>query len=294
MKGKTTGRRNLWLALCAACALVLSACAAARPPDASGPRGVDESLYPVVIAGDEVRRETTLAVWAGWTKEQGLTNAPAPELQPVTATIKSLPANLSTPLYLPKVGAEASMTEEETRESLRRFIISTKDLIGAEPQQLSLIQTADLADGTKEALYQQRPFRYPLRNGYGQLTIKFMSNRQLLQLSSTCVPEVERIQKTVVGGSPKFTAEEVAKRIVGRTFTYADANGTQQSYTIAATDEINVRELVIYPHIHAGTPPSLEFHFAWEIAVGRAPARTIYLDAFTDEIIDATHVAPPA
>ncbi|MGA9994363.1 MAG: hypothetical protein WBP93_03060, partial [Pyrinomonadaceae bacterium] len=277
---------------CAVCALILSACAAARSPDAAGPRA-NEALYPVVITDDESRRETTLAIWNGWTKAQGVTNAPAPELQPVTATIKSLPANLNTPLYLPKVGAEALMTEEETRESLRRFIISAKDLIGAEPQQLSLVQTADLADGTKEALYQQRPFRYPLRNGYGQLTIKFAPDRRLLQLSSTCVPEVERIQKAVAGGAPKFTAEEIAKRIVGRTFTYEDANGNQQSYTVSASDPVNVRELVIYPHTHAGTPPLLEFHFTWEIVVGAAPARTVYLDAFTDEIIDATHVAPP-
>jgi hypothetical protein len=197
-------------------------------------------------------------------------------------------------LYLPKVGEETGMSEEETRESLRRFIVSAKDLIGAEPQQLSLIQTADLADGTKEALYQQRPFRYPLRNGYGQLTIKFANDRRLLQLSSTCVPEVERIQKTVAGGAPKYTAQEMAQRIVGRAFTYLDAGGNRQNYTVSASDEINVRELVIYPHIHAGTPPSLEFHFAWEIVVGRAPAaRTVYVDAFTDEIIDATHVAPP-
>lgn len=288
-----TKNKTLVLAFCAACALVLSACAAARSPDASGPRA-NEPLYPVVITDDESRRDTTLAVWNGWAKEQGVVNAPAPELQPVTATIKSLPANLSMPLRLPKVGAEASMNEEQSRESLRRFIISAKDLIGAEPQQLSLVQTADLADGTKEARYRQRPFRYPLRNGYGQLTIKFAPDGRLLQLSSTCVPEVERIQKNVASGAPKFTAEEVAKRIVGRTFTYEDANGNQQSYTIAATDEINVRDLVIYPHIHAGAPPSLEFHFTWEIIIGRVPAaQAVYLDAFTDEIIDARHFTPP-
>lgn len=271
---------------------MLSACAAARSPDATGPRA-NEPLYPVMITGDESRRETTLAIWNGWMKEQGVTNAPAPELQPVTATIKSLPESLSTPLYLPKVGEKTGMSEEETRESLRRFIVSAKDLIGAEPQQLSLIQTADLADGTKEAHYRQRPFRYPLRNGYGHLRIKFTPDRRLLQLSSTCVPEVERIQKAVTGGAPKYTAEEIAKRMVGRNFAYEDKNGNQQSYTIVPADEINVRQLVIYPHIHAGTPPSLEFHFAWEITVGRAPARTVYLDAFTDEIIDAEDASSP-
>ena len=62
---------------------------------------------------DQDRREAALTAWANLTRSQGINNAPAPELQPFTQTLKSIPP-LSPPLYLPKVGAEPTMTEEET------------------------------------------------------------------------------------------------------------------------------------------------------------------------------------
>ena len=43
-------------------------------------------------------------------------------LQPVTATIRRLPGDSGGTIYLPKVGSNAEMNEEETREALRRFI----------------------------------------------------------------------------------------------------------------------------------------------------------------------------
>ena len=275
-----------------AIAICVSACADRPAPNATGPRP-NEVPYPVLMTDTADRREATLAAWTKFTQDQGLANAPAPEFQPVTATIRSLPTfTTGTPLYLPKVGEGATMSEEETRESLRRFITSASALLGAEPQQLSLTQRTDLADGTKKARYEQRPFRYPLRNDYGVLEITFAPDRRIIQISSTCIPEIEQLQRAGTGIRPRWTADKVAEQILGRTFTYWDAAKTQQTLSIAKGEEITVRELVVYPIPRASDPSVLEFHLAWEIIVGHQPnPLTIYLDAVTDEIIGVKQVS---
>jgi hypothetical protein len=232
------------------------------------------------------RREAALTAWTKFTTEQGITNAPAPELQPVTATIRSLPAFTGTPLYLPKVGDTMPMNEENTRESLRRFITSASPIIGATPQQLSLVKRIDGADGTQRALYEQRPFRYPLRNGYGKLEITFTPDRRVLQINSTCITEVEQLQRAGAGTRPRLDAEKVSALVTDHTFTYKDAAGDPQTLTITKGEEVIVRELVIYPIPRARDPLILEFHLAWEITLKRASGSlNIYLDAVTDELL---------
>lgn len=287
VRQKTECGRALCFALLSAVAVYASACAAAsRPPDASGPRAPGEPVY-ATLTESATRREVALGAWANLARSQGISNAPPPELQPVTSTIKAIPP-LNPPLYLPKVGAAPVMTEEETREALRRFITDQITLIGAEPKQLSLVLRTDLADGTKRAKYEQHPFRYPLRGGYGQLEITFTPDRRVLQIISTCIPEVEQLQKTLATAIPKLNAEQVAANITGRQFTYTDALGNQQTQTVVAGDEVNVRELVIYPLARAGDPTALELHLAWEVLVGSGPsARVIYLDALANKIIAA-------
>lgn len=272
-------------ALCVLLSSVLSACAATPPPNATGPRP-NEPPYPVLLTETTDRREAALAAWAKFTTEQGITNAPAPELQPVTATIRRLPAFTGTPLYLPKVGDTLPMNEENTRESLRRFIASASPIIGAPSQQLSLVQRIDAADGTQRALYEQRPFRYPLRNGYGKLEITFTPDRRVLQINSTCITEVEQLQRAGAGTRPRWDAEKVGAQITDRTFTYKDASGNSQTLTVNKGEELIVRELVIYPIPRASDPSILEFHLAWEITVKRSSGSlNIYLDAVTDELL---------
>lgn len=271
---------SLRVALCSLSLLLWSACA--NRPNAGAPKS-NEPPYPVLMTETAERHDAALAAWTRFTKEQGITNAPQPELQPITATIRSLPVLTGTPIYLPKVG---QMTEEDTRESLRRFITSISDLTGAQPQQLSLVQRADLADGTKKARYEQRPFRLPLRGGYGVLEITFAPDRRVLQVTSTCIPEIDQLQRAGAGIRAKLTADQVPAKIIGKTFTYTDATGNKQTFTVAKEDEITVRELVVYPTPGATDPSVLEFHLAWEISVGPASnQRIIYLDAVTNELI---------
>lgn len=289
-RGKLIER--LRVALCLVLVLWMCACAASRPPDPAGPRP-NEPPYPVLLVESEDRRATALAEWTTLTRDQGIMNAPAPELQPVTATLRSLPT-LPDPLYLPKVGEGTPMTEEETRESLRRFIGYASKLIGAEPRQLSLVLRTDLADGTKKAEYRQRPFqRYGLRGGYGVLEISFAPDRRILQITSTCIPEVDQLQRAGAGVRPTVTADQVRERIIGQTFSYTDAARSEQTRTVDKVDEITVRELVIFPRPRASDPSALEFHLAWEALVGPEPKRVIYLDAITGEIIATTQFSPP-
>ena len=285
-KQRTWRVGRLRQALLIALAIWMSACADRPATNATGPRP-NEVPYPVLMTDTADRREDALTAWTKLTNDQGITNAPAPELQPVTATIRSLPALTNPPLYLPKVGEGATMSEEETREALRRFITSASALLGAEPQQLSLVQRTDLADGTKKARYEQRPFRYPLRNDYGVLEITFAADRRIIQITSTCIPEIEQLQRAGTGIRPRWTSDKAPEQITGKTFTYLDATtGNQQTLTIAKGEEIAVRELVVYPRPRLSDPAVLEFHLAWEITIGHETnPLTIYLDAVTDEII---------
>jgi hypothetical protein len=265
--------------------LTLNGCAATPPPNAAGPRP-NEPPYPVLLTETTERREAALIAWTKFTTEQGITNPPAPELQPVTATIRSLPTFTGTPLYLPKVGDTFPMNEENTRESLRRFIASASQIIGAPTQQLSLVQRIDAADGTQRALYEQRPFRYPLRNGYGKLEITFTPDRRVLQINSTCITDIEQLQRAGAGTRPRWDADKVGAQIIGRTFTYRDAAGVSHTLNLIKGEEVTVRELVIYPVSRAGDSSILEFHLAWEITVRRpSNSLTIYLDAVTDELL---------
>jgi hypothetical protein len=282
----------------AALGLLVCACAArSLAPDPARPRA-NEPPYPIVLAASEDRRERALAAWAALTGEQGgATSAPAPELQPVTASVRMLPQGLTAPLRLPKFATEEGKepTEEETREILRRFIAneSTKALLGVEPESISLVERVDNPDGTKRARYQQKPFPYPLRAGYGVLEITFTTDGRVLQLSSTAIPDAERIGRALANVRQQLTAEQAVARLTGRTVTYTDRAGNEQTYTVAgASDEVAVRELVVYPLRRADDPTTLVFHLAWEVAVGRRqPPLLVYVDAVTGETIAAAPAA---
>ncbi len=272
------------VALCALLALLSCAsCATTPAPDAAGPRP-NEPPYPVLMVETPNRRAGAFQAWAKFASEQGIPDAPAPELQPVTATLRALPAGAA--LHLPKVGDAVPMSEENTRESLRRFITSVAPLLGAQPVHLSLTQRVDAADGTQRAVYEQRPFRYPLRGGYGIVEITFAPDRRVLQITSTAIPEIEQLQRAGAGTRPKWSADELPAQLAGKSFTYADAAGGQQTLTINQPEDVLVRELVVYPRPRAADPTVLEFHLAWEITLKSDPSgAAVYLDAVTNELL---------
>lgn len=275
------GRR---FAVLLALALAAGGCAPLPPPSATGPVS-NEPAYPVLFASDDERREAAQAAVARLL--QPANAGPSPQLQRVTATIESLPANPSRPLYLPKLGTAPVMTEEETRESLRRFIGEWQELIGADPSKLSLLERIDQPDGSKLASYEQRPFRYPIRGNYGKLAIRFASDRRVLNISSTCIPDADRLQTALAAISPRLHTEDVVTAVRSNPITYSDSSGTQLTLNLPATTQITPRELVTYIIASKDNADALEFHLAWQVELTNAPVRVLYVDAVNGQIIAA-------
>jgi hypothetical protein len=241
--------------------------------------------YPITLTEQPQRREEAALAFNRITQRSGPGNLAEAYLEPVTATVKSLPADPGTPLYLPKVGSNPEMNEEETREALRRFLNEWSVLIGAVPSQLSLIERVDRPDQTKVALYEQRAFRYPLRGDFGKLQIHFTVDRRLLNLTSSCIPDAERLQSALAGITPLLATDDAVKRVRDKGVRYTDAFGNQQTFSVSASTEISSRELVTYVLPLKPLADSLEIHVAWEVTVSNAPFKTVYIDAINGDLV---------
>jgi hypothetical protein len=278
---------NIRKALILLFSLGAGACAAFQPADPNGPRS-NQPLYPIQLSEVGPRLEEASLAWYQLSQRYGLPGKTEANLHPYTATIQSLPANLSAPIYLPKVTSQTTPTEEETRESLRRFIVEWQRLIGAEPEQLSLVERTDEPSGIKVARYEQRPFRYPLRGGFGSLVIRFRSNGQLVEFSSNCIPNAGRLQATLAGLTPKITSEQAVDRIKTQPLTMTDVNGRQQSFSLPANATVEARQLVVYAQPAKDPSSGLQIRLAWETDITNGPFKKVYLDAISDEIIAAS------
>jgi hypothetical protein len=259
------------------------ACAAFQPPDANGPTA-NRPQYPIALSDGGPRLEEASTAWYQLSQRYGLPGKTEANLHPYTATLENLPANLPAPLYLPKLGSLTKPTEEDFRESLRRFIVEWQTLIGADPNQLSLVERTDEPSGVKVARYEQKPFRYPLRGDFGNLVIRFRSDWQLVGLSSNCIPNADRLQGTLNSLTPKVTAEQAVNHIKSQPVT----TGQQQTISLPASATVEARQLVVYVQPSKDPPSGLTFRLAWEIDVTNGPITKVYLDALSDEIIATT------
>lgn len=283
----TTQNATLVILLLAA-ALAAGSCATLQPPSSTGPRG-SESRYPILLTEEAHRKEAIAAALhrLAMRSENSSTTEPQAQLQPITGTILALAPNASTSFYLPKVGAAAVMTEEETRESLRRFINEFQELIGSDPAKLSLVERVDAPDGSKLANYEQRPFRFPIRGNYGKLQIRFTSDRRVLDLSSTCIPDADKMQTALAALTVKLKAEDVVQQVRAKGLSYTDAKGNKVDLKLPAAGQINPGGLVIYILPSKSKADALEFHLAWELGLTNAPVKIAYVDAITGEAVAA-------
>lgn len=259
-------------------------CAALQPPEPGGPRSTGP-LYPILFTEQAQRTDASNLAFNRLTQSPATQSAV--QLQPITAAIQNLP-NLSTPVYLPKVGINPEMDEEETRESLRRFITDWRVLIGADPAHLSLVERIDRPDGVKTARYEQRPFRYPLRGGYGSLEIQFLPTRVVRNITSTCLPDAERLQSALAPVTPKLTAADAINVVRSSDVSYTDTSGQQPMARVGANEEVTPVELVTLVFPTSGRTDSLELHIAWEINVGVNPRRLVYVDAVEGKVLQVT------
>jgi hypothetical protein len=281
MCAHSTTRKGLILTLSLAMALTTWACAAFQPADPNGPRS-NAPPYPIGLADLGTRLEEASVAWYQLSQRHGIPGKTEANLHPYTATLASLPANLTAAIYLPKVGTHTPPIEEEMRESLRRFIVEWQGLIGAEPNELSLVERIDEPSGVKVARYEQRPFRYPLRGGFGNLTIRFRSDGQLVGFSSNCIPNADRIQATLANLTPKLNGEEAVNRIKTQPLTVANS---QQTLSLPANAVVEAGQLVVYAQPSKDPPSGLEIRLAWEIDITNGPITKVYLDAISEEII---------
>ena len=273
--------------VCALLAATLCGCAAAsRGADPSQPRS--ESSYPLTLAASEERAKAAGDAWARLAGEIGVAAPAQPEWQPITATLRALPQASGPPLLLlPRVGSEEGKapTDEETREALRRFIAGAAPLLGVVPAELSLIAYGDAGARLKRATYQQNPFLYPMRGGYGRVEVTFAEDRRVVGLSSTAIPGAEGLRRALAASvaTSKITPERAAAAISGRTLTYADAAGATQTREVGAQGQTSVRELVVLPVRSKADAETLELRVAWEVAVGGGAPLLAYVDAITGE-----------
>ena len=262
-----------------------SACAALQPSTVNGPTS---NLAPYPILGNEPEQlEGAKIAWQQLVQRYGLPPESSANLHPITGTIQSLPSNPGGSIFLPKVGDVTTQTEEQTRESLRRFIVEWRNLIGANPNQLSLVERVDESSGVKVARYEQKPFRIPLRGGFGKLVIRFQSDRRVIGMSSTCLQNTDRLQSALAALTPKVTSEKVAALVKDRSITARDATGQERTFTLSQNTSIEAQQLVVYvvPSLDQQT---LQVRLAWEIDVTNGPIKTIYLDAVTEQVFAIT------
>jgi hypothetical protein len=278
-----TNSKHLIALLVAFAAFASGACAALQPPDADGPRS-NMPPYPIGLADPAARLEEASVAWYQMSQHYGLPGKTEANLNPLTGTIESLPANTG-PIVLPKVGDETQPTEEQLRESLRRFIVEWRQLIGADPDQLSLVERTDEPTGVKLARYEQRPFRYPLRGEFGKLLIRFLADRQVVSISSNCIPNAERLQPALAGLTAKIDANQAVDHVRRQPVISTDATGRQQTFTVPANATVNARELVVYARPAADQNGGLQLYLAWEIEVSNGPVKMVYLDAVSDQVL---------
>jgi hypothetical protein len=259
--------------------LHLSSCAALRQTGKEA-KSEQTSPYPLIVKVDPERREQVLSDWRALALASGNRDVPAPDLHPVTATLISIPA-LNSPVQIPNVGVGGEMTQEETREALRRFIATESRILGTEPQQLSL--TTHTEGKPSQVLYEQNAFPYPLRNGFGRVFIEFAADRSIQRLSSTAIPNSEQYRRAILEIQPKWNANELARSLVGRRVEFLTPSGNT-SHVIANSEEININELVLYPLLKADSS-TLALHIAWEIHLKSVASAHAYLDAITDTFV---------
>jgi hypothetical protein len=264
--------------LCTAAAILtatfaLAGCAALQPPSTGGP-AENVARYPLLLTEDSHRKEAITVALNRLTLQPGTSDSRLAQLQPITGTILDFSPAAGRNLYLPKLGASAVMSEEEIRESLRRFIKEWQELIGADPAKLSLVARVDQPDGAKLASYEQRPFRYPIRGNYGKLQIRFTADRRLLNVTSTCIPDAERIQTALAALTVRVKAADAIQ-------------GSQLKLNLPANARVNPRGLVTYILPAKDRPDALEFHLAWELELENGPVSLAYIDAISGNLIFA-------
>ena len=263
-------------------ALFLGCAGANRPPEAGGPRPLTID-YPIKLRASKERLDAVVTAWTALAVEHGFSAQPLPEFNLATGTIAALPPSGSGGLRLPLIGS-GEMSEDVEREALRRFLDTVHPLLGTDRAQLSLIATEQANTATNMALYEQRPFRYPIRNGYGRVRITYDASRRVTDLNSTALPELQTVFRDLNEVRASVRPEQVTAALAGQSVNWTDSSGAHEVF-ISADRPPEVRELVIFPVKNESNNDELELHMAWEVKATDSSSPPFYVDAVTLKVL---------
>lgn len=255
-------------------ALFASACAAPGQMGINTPQQQSAS-YPPVIEDSPARKQAAQEAWKQFLAERRLPETNL-ELTPVTNTPRALPTELSGRIFVNVNAKPGKLGETELKEALRQFIEVSRGILSGEGKASSLnLKDLSLASFSNDnnfhrAVYQQVNYPYPIAEGYGELRLTVSKNGQLLQWSSTLLPNVP------LPLHAEIKQESLKEKVLGREFTFTTFAGRPQNYRVAKAEEIKVGSLVVYPKVTGG---SLELHVAYAVVVGQGMTWTVYIDA---------------
>jgi hypothetical protein len=84
---------------------------------------------------------------------------------------------------------------------------------------------------------------------------------------------------------PKLTAEDAVTRIRAKGVPFRNDSGTESALPLSAGTEVVARDLVLYVLASRTNDNALAFHLAWEVEIGGAAPRKVYVDAITGDVV---------
>ncbi|HEY7545061.1 MAG TPA: hypothetical protein VID27_09275 [Blastocatellia bacterium] len=211
-----------------------------------------------------------------WRRMLEAYNAPAskPDLHPITCAPRSLgEAADKINIISKKTGQDLDL-----RAAVKQFIDRWRDLLGADPDSVSLLEVAEAGE-VRRLTFKQSNYPFPVAGSFGEMIFTLSGEGRLIQLEDRFIPLVE------VPTRPEYQRDAARKKVTGRSFSYRDAAGREQREQISSEDEVTVKQLVVLP-LEKGN--QIEVRLAWEIVAGRALSWTVYIDAMTGEELKVT------
>jgi hypothetical protein len=246
---------------------VLSGCAATPKV----PGGQKEN-YPGLVKDSTDRRARAETEWRRMLEAYSVPQTP-PDFYPITYTPRSLLGVSGGIKIAPQLKPSEDPEALALREVARNFIQRWHDLIGADPSGISLA-SAGLSEGLRRLVYRQANYPFAVVGNYGVMTISLSPDGRVAAFDDRFIPVVDLPVR------PSIERDAAVTKLVGRTLSFVDSSGRQQSLAISDRAEVSVKQLVVLP-IQKGD--LLEVHLAWEMLAGKAESRTIFIDAVNGE-----------
>lgn len=269
--------------------LFLLACATPGQLTTSTPQQ-RQNIYPPVIEDSLDRQQAAQKAWKDLLTEWRLPETKF-DAMPVLNTPRALPPELAGRINLnAKLIQPDRFGEIELKEALRIFIERSGGLLCGEdkntaPSLQSLSLTSFAGEGASKAknesqfyrvVFTQVSYPFQIAEGYGELRFLIARNGDLLQWSSSLIPNVSLPTRA------EIKTQTISEKLSGREFSYTTIAGRPQSYKVTKQQEIKVGELVIYPKLDSN---QIKLHLAFPVVVGQGMTWTVYIDAINGEEI---------